>query len=336
VGINFAHWYAVALSTEVGERPFGTALWQRPIVLFRDAKGQLGAFEDRCPHRQVKLSTGRVVAGEIECAYHGWRFDGSGRCAAAPRFGDGGPPPCRLRRYSVREQDGFVWVWGSGEAPADAPPPLGLPEWDDLRFIGSAVAFECRAHYSFVLENLMDMTHGHLHQDLQAWSDPVLVGLDEDDRGVHAHYQAQSYYTIDGMWSVLQLALPALRRRHPAPLDTSLVYPHWRSTLGSDFRIYCLLCPVHETMTRAWLVHFTSLAKFGGLERAPLAVRRWVKQTFSGTATPLLAGLARQDTAMIEQEQQSYERAPRLRNLEPNPAVLAAQRLLLRQAGRQR
>lgn len=57
-GINPNHWYAIARSTEVREKPLGITLWHQPIVLYRDDCGVIHALEDRCPHRQVKLSHG--------------------------------------------------------------------------------------------------------------------------------------------------------------------------------------------------------------------------------------------------------------------------------------
>ncbi len=77
-GINPNHWYVVARSREVSDRPLGVVLWQQDIVLYRDSQGQVQALEDRCPHRFVKLSRGCVVGDDLECAYHGWRLNGKG------------------------------------------------------------------------------------------------------------------------------------------------------------------------------------------------------------------------------------------------------------------
>src|SRR5829696_3906027 len=78
VGINRNLWYPIACSSEIGSRPVGRELWHKPIVLFRTSNGRLGALEDRCAHRFVRLSHGRLITGDedsLECAYHGWRFD---------------------------------------------------------------------------------------------------------------------------------------------------------------------------------------------------------------------------------------------------------------------
>lgn len=335
VGINPNHWYVVACSTEVKTQPVGVTLWNQPIVLYRDRAGNIDALEDRCPHRGVKLSHGKVIGDELECAYHGWRFDSSGECAAVPYLADNQKlPSCKIRQYPVQERDGFIWLFpGNVEMlHATSLQPLGVPEWEHLNYIATVSVIECRAHYSYLLENLMDMYHGHLHQDYQAWTGAVLEDLHEDANRVDAHYQAQSYYKIDKIWSISQLFFPALRRLHPEPLDVSYIYPHWVSTLGKDFKIYCLLCPVSETATRAYLIHFTSLNAFWRLHKLPVRFRRFVKDSLFGSAQKLLDGLVRQDVLMIEEEQQAYINNPERRSYELNRALVSVQRLMNHQA----
>ncbi len=332
-GINFNHWYVVARSTEMKEKPLGVTLWHQAIVLYRDTEGKIHALEDRCPHRQVKLSHGQVIGDRLECSYHGWRFSETGECVAVPYLAANQKlPSCKIRHYPVQEQDGFIWLFPGDADMAKPKTPLGLPEWDHLNYIATVSEINCAAHYSYLIENLMDMYHGHLHQDYQAWAEPVLQNLSEDEGRVDAHYQAQSYYKIDKIWSISQLFFPALRRLHPEPLNVSYVYPHWVSTLGADFKIYCLLCPVSEISTRAYLIHFTSLNAFWRLHKLPVVFRRFVKNSLFGSAQKLLDGLVRQDVQMIEEEQQAYLNYPEQKNYELNRALVSVQRLIRNQA----
>ncbi|MEM6425336.1 MAG: aromatic ring-hydroxylating dioxygenase subunit alpha [Cyanobacteria bacterium P01_D01_bin.128] len=330
---NLNHWYGVAASGAVGSGPLGVELWQRPIVLYRNPQGQIQAIEDRCPHRNVRLSHGQVEGDRLICAYHGWEIDSRGRCTHVPYLGERQKPPrCRLKTYPVREQDGFIWVFPGDPARAESTPLMGLPEWDHLNYIASWAQIDTAAHYSYLIENLMDMYHGHLHDNYQAWADPVLQTMETSGDRVDAHYQAQSYYRIDKIWSVSQLFIPALRRLHPEPLDVSYVYPHWASRLGEDFKIYCLFCPVNAQSTRAFLVHFTSLNAFHRLHKLPIPFRRWVKQRLFNSARGLLNGLIEQDVLMMEDEQRAYDRGSDRRNIELNPALAKVQKLILSQA----
>ncbi|MGB5135320.1 MAG: Rieske 2Fe-2S domain-containing protein, partial [Prochlorococcaceae cyanobacterium] len=81
-------WYAVACLKDLDpRRPFGFTLLDQDLVIWWDAAAaQWRAFADVCPHRLVPLSEGRLnERGELECPYHGWSFDGEGRCTAIPQ-----------------------------------------------------------------------------------------------------------------------------------------------------------------------------------------------------------------------------------------------------------
>ncbi|MBD2018847.1 aromatic ring-hydroxylating dioxygenase subunit alpha, partial [Leptolyngbya sp. FACHB-36] len=217
--INPNHWYVVAQSCEVQDKPVSVVLWEQAIVLYRNSQQQIYALEDCCPHRFVKLSEGCVVGDVLECAYHGWQFNADGSCAAVPYLAENQKlPNCQIRRYPVREQDGFVWLFPGDPDLIDQKPILSLPEWEHLNYIGSVTTIDAQAHFSYLIENLMDMYHGHLHQTYQAWTGAVLHDLEETDDRVDAHYDAQNYYRIDKIWSISQLVFPQLRQLHPDPL----------------------------------------------------------------------------------------------------------------------
>ena len=60
-------------------------LLEQPLVIGRDKQGQPFALRDACPHRGMPLSCGPFDGEQIECSYHGWRFDAhSGQCQLDP------------------------------------------------------------------------------------------------------------------------------------------------------------------------------------------------------------------------------------------------------------
>jgi len=81
--IESSLFHPVALVDDLGAAPLAVQLLGRDLVLWRDARGGVHAATDRCPHRGAALSMGRVHGDTLECAYHGWRFDGSGRSTTA-------------------------------------------------------------------------------------------------------------------------------------------------------------------------------------------------------------------------------------------------------------
>ncbi len=62
-------WYIAATPDEIGDAPLARTFLEEPVVLFRDGDGIIGALEDRCCHRHLPLSMGRVVGGRLQC---GW------------------------------------------------------------------------------------------------------------------------------------------------------------------------------------------------------------------------------------------------------------------------
>jgi phenylpropionate dioxygenase-like ring-hydroxylating dioxygenase large terminal subunit len=331
--INPNYWYVVARSNQVKTQPLGVKIWHENIVLFRDSLNKIHALEDRCPHRQVKLSHGKVIDNYLECIYHGWQFAADGFCVKVPYLSpDQKLPSCQLRCYPVQELNGFIWLFPGDSHLATQTQPLAIPEWEHLNYIATVSTIHCQAHYSFLIENLMDMYHGHLHQNWQAWTDAKLEEIQLNENKVDAIYQAKSYYKIDKIWSISQLFFPQLRKLHPEKLTVSYSYPHWYSTLGEDFKIYCLFCPVSLTETQAYLIHFTSLNAFWRLHKLPVSFRRFVKNSLFGSAQTLLDGLVEQDIQMIEEEQLAYEQNIQRKAYEFNSAILKVQQLIHQQA----
>ena len=333
IGINPNCWYMIARSVDVGEQPVARELWRQPIVLFRGPGGEIHALEDRCPHRLVKLSHGRLVDGQLECTYHGWCFDTAGQCVRIPHLvGKPSLPDCAVRRYPAIEQNGFVWIFPGDPQLANSVAPLAMREWDDLNEIRSVARLTCRAHFSYLIENLMDMYHGRLHAEHQVWTAHGLREVQQTETQVTALYNATTCYRIESIGSMLQLFIPRLRESHEAPLTVTYDYPNWHSTLGEDFKIFCLVTPVSERLTDAYLIHYTSLAKFSALRDAPTTVRGLVKNSLTNVARRLLQNLVREDVMMIEEEQAAFDRDPAIKPLEVNRTVLRVQQLMRLQA----
>ncbi|MEO0599943.1 MAG: aromatic ring-hydroxylating dioxygenase subunit alpha [Myxococcota bacterium] len=151
-------WYIVARTREIGSRPVKRRLFGLPLVVFRDGRGKAGVLVDRCPHRNVPLSGGRVVQGDLQCPYHGWRFDAEGRCTALPAL-DGAPDRSHAAAaLPVREQQGYVWAWGDpGCEPVGDPWRFVLAESSDYLVVHRSL--EARGTVHAVAENALDVPH---------------------------------------------------------------------------------------------------------------------------------------------------------------------------------
>lgn len=116
-------WHPVALTSGLAPGTAnGTRVLGREIVVWRDGKGIAHAWDDRCPHRGMRLSFGFVRGDEIACLYHGWRYDAAGRCRHIPAHPDLVPPETiRVPVHETMECLGMTWV-RTGPAPAVALP----------------------------------------------------------------------------------------------------------------------------------------------------------------------------------------------------------------------
>jgi phenylpropionate dioxygenase-like ring-hydroxylating dioxygenase large terminal subunit len=100
-------WYVAAWSEELAAgKLIARTFLDEPVVLFRTNDGAAAALFDRCPHRFAPLSRGRHKGSEIECGYHGLRFDRSGACSLNPYNPGHTPPRARVQSYPVLERQG--------------------------------------------------------------------------------------------------------------------------------------------------------------------------------------------------------------------------------------
>jgi nitrite reductase/ring-hydroxylating ferredoxin subunit len=121
-----AGWWPLGHSAEITGQPRAVQLGARPVAVYRGAAGDVHVLADRCPHRRLPLSMGRVTNNGLQCGYHGWTFDGAGRCTLIPNFKPGEQPSARIRvdAYPAADADGFVFVWTGGDNPSSAIGPV--------------------------------------------------------------------------------------------------------------------------------------------------------------------------------------------------------------------
>jgi len=155
-------WYFAVPGMRLGRgRTLAKTLLGEPLLLGRAADGTVFALKDICPHRGIPLSYGRFDGSEIECCYHGWRFDTRGACTAIPSLFPGqdfSPSRIRVGAYPAREVQGNVWVF-FGKDEAAAPPPPVVPEIGDATpKLFESVCIPAAIDHAVV--GLMDPAHG--------------------------------------------------------------------------------------------------------------------------------------------------------------------------------
>lgn len=151
-------WHPVALSREVAGSPWSTQLLDEPLVLYRLSDGVVRAAVDRCPHRGARLSLGRIERDRLVCPYHGFSFDGGGRCVDIPAHpGMAISAKLRLSPISVHEAYGLVWARLLDDGPAELP---AFDEWssgDSVQILPESLLWETSAGRQ--MESFLDVGH---------------------------------------------------------------------------------------------------------------------------------------------------------------------------------
>ena len=128
------NWTAVGLSAAAPpEASFKALVDAHEMVVWRGRDQQIRVWENRCPHRGMRLSYGFVRGDRLTCSYHGWTYDGEGACVMIPANPEIPPPKnTRTRKYACVEHAGMIWA-ASEPIEVDAPNFSG--EWVGCRSI---------------------------------------------------------------------------------------------------------------------------------------------------------------------------------------------------------
>jgi len=167
-------WYFAMPGRRLGRGAMlAKTLLGNPVLLARGDNGAPFALRDICPHRGIPLSRGRFDGREVECRYHGWRFNGEGRCTAIPSLTKEQKfniDRVQARRYPCREAQGNIWVY-FGDTDDEPGDPPRIP---DIGERGPALIetahFPCHVDHAVV--GLMDPAHGPFVHRSWWWRSP--------------------------------------------------------------------------------------------------------------------------------------------------------------------
>ena len=179
-------WFCVVRASDL-EKPgaFKTVQVGRESVLVaRSRRGDINAFFNVCRHRGARLCT--EDSGEVkrafQCPYHAWTYDLDGKLVAAPnltKMPDIDRVEYGLRKISVREWLGYVWVCLAEEPPSfertvmqEIVDRLGDVEsidhytMADLS-VGRRIVYDVKANWKLIIENFMECYHcATIHPEL--------------------------------------------------------------------------------------------------------------------------------------------------------------------------
>ena len=248
-------WYVVMDSTQVKDKPVGVVRMGEKLVFWRDGSRKVNCLRDKCVHRGVQLSKGKVIGDNIQCPFHGLEYDSSGKVTVIPANSTNTPVPDRFQilSYPTYEAHGFIWIWWGEDPPGDLQPPRFFTDIDDSLSYGRAYD-HWNAHYSRVIENQLDAAHlPFVHHNTIGRGNrtivdgPLLKWLDGDMFYVFVHNRDD-----DGNPPLKPEQMPT-----PDPVKDfklEFIFPNlWQNYLDEKARIIVAFVPVDQENTILYL-----------------------------------------------------------------------------------
>jgi len=97
-------WGRVAAAADVRPGTLKAVQTERERIVLANVEGDFYALEDRCSHQDYPLASGELDGAELECPFHGAKFDvRTGRALQLPAVRP-------VRCFEVAVHEGHVYV----------------------------------------------------------------------------------------------------------------------------------------------------------------------------------------------------------------------------------
>lgn len=176
-------WFALFFFSELKDAPISKTLLGKKLV-FLKIKDEIICFEDRCPHRNVPLSKGKIVNNQLRCNYHGWSFNETGKLEDIP-----GCDKCnenvKLNKFSTQIADDLVWVRLKGEKKFvnHFEPSNGYSNKTSIKHL--------KSDFIHTIENFLDPMHTpYIHKGLLRSKSRQRMSVKQEKvkNGFNTHY----------------------------------------------------------------------------------------------------------------------------------------------------
>jgi 4beta-methylsterol monooxygenase len=326
-GLHPDYWYPVEWEKNI--RPgqvIEVKFWGRSIALYRGKDGQFRALENRCAHRQLKLSKGEVTGNNLTCTYHGWAYDGSGRCAHIPHdlFGHK-RPEVHVASFPIKVRHGLVWIFPGDASLAESRKIPAIPEIEGGdRWGVIPLDFVWKAHHSMIIDNVSDFSHAYLHRRSRPFIGSKLTRLEpEGDRVLLAYETQVGRGQISGLFV-------DRKSTNTDSMTLAYEYPYQWSNTDDKIKHWCFILPIDEQTTRTFFVFYfgPNSLKFPFVPvNFPTKLLHFVMRVAKEV---LVRPLLEEDGVAVEAEQEGYNAHFDQPIVELNPAVAEFQKLTIR------
>jgi phenylpropionate dioxygenase-like ring-hydroxylating dioxygenase large terminal subunit len=253
-------WYAVIESKQVKKgNVIGVTRLGEKLAFWRDQDGTINCIVDKCIHRGVQLSKGKVKNHHLECPFHGFQYDETGKVKIIPARGRNARVEdyYKQKTYVAKDKGGLIFIyWGEWPQDLSELPPIPMfEELLDKQFSYSTKQDHWNVHYSLVIENQLDTVHiPFVHASTIGRGYKTLVhgpGLEKcEDEGI-TELQVQPYNVKDDGKTI-----PLKQSEISKDLKTYLYFrfPNiWINRISNSTIIFIAFAPIDDENTLLYL-----------------------------------------------------------------------------------
>jgi len=302
VGPSGNYWYAVELEKELARGEIKEVrFWGESIALYRGEDGEVRAVENRCAHRQLALTKGVVEGEHITCQYHGWAYDGCGRCVSIDHeLGKNRKrlPKIQIKGYPIKVRYGLIWIF---PGDPDLAETVALPEIPQLNTDSPwpvvPIDVTIGSHFSMIVENVCDFNHAFLHRRKQPFTQPELNKHWRENETIHVLYDTSFHNS--------PLAKLFAEKRDLDQIHLWYQYPYQGSDIGGKYLHWLFMLPEDERTTRCFFLFLFGPIQVPGTS---FNIPNFVKKPFLELANKLyIRPLLAEDQWALEAEQKGFD-----------------------------
>ncbi|MBN2851716.1 MAG: aromatic ring-hydroxylating dioxygenase subunit alpha [Clostridia bacterium] len=269
-------WYAILSSNEVPKNKLvGVIRMGVKLAFWRDQSGQVNCIEDKCCHRGASLSSGKLVDNHVQCPFHGFIYDGSGKVKVIPANGKSQEPAdtYRVTSYLVQEEQGLIFIWWSDQKEKVTP----LEFFEDLKqdFYYSQFQRVWDTHFTRCIENQMDVVHVPFvhHNTIGKGNKTIVYGPK-----VKWENRKLTWYVMNVEDTGKNKAKSASEMPGEDYFSLQIIMPNiWQNIITEKLRVFAAFAPIDDEHTMIYLRYYQSFMKVWGIRHFIL----WAGAQFS-------------------------------------------------------
>jgi len=257
----YNQWYVILYSKELKKnKPLRIKRFNEDLALWRNEKQEVCCIADQCCHRGVSLACGKIIQGKLECPFHGFVYNPSGKVDLIPANGKNKATPetMKVKAYKAYESYGFIWLWWGDDDKMTTAKPFFFEEL--AKFSYSTFIDYWNVHYSRAIENQLDVVHlPFVHKTTIGRGNKTLV----HGPVVVRENELITFYVNNVADDGNTLPLkPNEIANYEKLFHLQFHYPNiWQNFISDKIRAFAAFVPIDEENTAIYIRYYQNMVK---------------------------------------------------------------------------